>query len=121
MNDLKWRYRLEKKAQKQLGKLSPKDRAGVFASIVELAQTDNPPLVKGVKHHEGTSNPKEWRQRWDAGAFSSPFIQARWWKWTLSTKANSLSTPSASTTQVICAKSFYRAPFGALFLITQSL
>ena len=64
MSDLKWHYRLEKAAEKQLEKLSPKDRAGVFASIVELAQADNPPLVKGVKHHEGTSNPKEWRQRW---------------------------------------------------------
>jgi mRNA-degrading endonuclease RelE of RelBE toxin-antitoxin system len=64
MSDLKWHYRLEKAAEKQLEKLSPKDRARVFASILELAQADNPPLVQGVKHVKGSKDPKEWRQRW---------------------------------------------------------
>lgn len=51
------------RAKKQFGKLSPKDQARVFRSIQELVQSENPPMTPGVKHLQGTSNPKQWRQR----------------------------------------------------------
>lgn len=61
-NPPKWTYEIRKKAQRQLERLSPKDRARVFRSIEELIYADNPAFVQGVKHLEG-SDPKEWRQR----------------------------------------------------------
>lgn len=51
------------KAKKQFGKLSPKDQARVFRSIQELTQSENPMMTPGVKHLQGISNPKMWRQR----------------------------------------------------------
>jgi mRNA-degrading endonuclease RelE of RelBE toxin-antitoxin system len=59
----KWKLRYQKTAQKQIAKLSSKDWARVSHSIDELAMADNPSFVPGVKHIQGTSNPKQWRQR----------------------------------------------------------
>lgn len=62
MTDAKWIVEYSRKARKQIGELSPQDRARVRRSIRELAQADNPTAVSGVKHLQG-SNPKQWRQR----------------------------------------------------------
>jgi mRNA-degrading endonuclease RelE of RelBE toxin-antitoxin system len=59
----KWRYILLPRAKKQFEKLSPRDQARVFRSIQELVQSENPLAIRGVKYLQGSSNPKQWRQR----------------------------------------------------------
>ena len=63
MSTPKWKRQIEAKAERQIGKLSPKDRARVLRSIAELEQADNPLSIGDVEYFKGSKNPRIFKRR----------------------------------------------------------